>query len=131
MPSMFPDFSRDAEHFGAENLSILDFHPFAIAQDHEPVWRPHAVLFFDQDEVGPELELVALIDSLRLRALPFLGNIKLPFPHDPVGPADEEQFLREKRHVVEGDRLAGKKPPRLSHSLSEDDEQNSQDGQER
>jgi hypothetical protein len=82
---------------------------------------PHPVLIFDEEEVGSELEPMAVVHPLR--GLPFFGDEVLTLSHNAVRPPDEFQPLREEGQVIEGNSRTGAEPPLTSSSLGEDHEE--------
>src|SRR3712207_6491697 len=70
--SPLPDSLGYREHSTPKLLGVLDLDPRAVAEDDHAERWPLPVFLFDEQEVGPELEPVPVVDPLR--RLPFLGD---------------------------------------------------------
>jgi hypothetical protein len=64
-PTPLANFFGYREYLGAKGFGVLDLDPRAVTQDNDAKRGPLPVPLLDEEEVGPELEPVPVIDSLR------------------------------------------------------------------
>lgn len=61
--TQFPDSLSDGQDLRAKPLGVLDLEPRVVAQDdHDERWQ-YPVRFFDEQEIGSELESMPLARS--------------------------------------------------------------------
>jgi hypothetical protein len=62
---MLADSLGDGQDRRAKALGVLDLDSRAVAQDDHAEWWPLSEIFFDEQEIGPELEPVPVAHPLR------------------------------------------------------------------